>query len=368
MKKIISLFLVFVFMISLPGVSVFALTKPGNGSDQPNKKFESASFHVSTEGMVHPDELIEEGKKFAKKGLGNGRIDITGIPQTGLLNADGFDSSVILKEPPNLNKEVGEGDTVVWYYIVKEQNNWHVYGYVIPGGAEKPVMPEVPVTPPVIPEEPSTPEAPSAPAKETVNIRIDTAKKMAVRFEDGKVYYDGNIKTVEVGKEYVFQMCSVNWENGIYDDNGNGLAGSVVYTFKAVHVKEFNQLREEALKNPERYTVKGIDIIDNDAKTIIVNCDASDFHLETDVNNFFVAYRFHFAKGDYNKQTGIDRVVEAPKESLSVNLPVGSTVKCDAYKAFNEIDTENIFITRNNNQGKYDNVYLASVNDYTWNH
>ena len=128
------------------------------------------------------------------------------------------------------------------------------------------------------------------------------------------------------------------------------------------------KLKEEALKDPEIYTVKGIDIIDNDAKTIIVNCDASDFHLETDVNNFFVAYRFHFAKGDYNKQTGIENVVETPLESLSVNLPVGTTVKCDAYKAFKNIDAENIFITRNNNEGKYADVYLASVNDYTWNH
>lgn len=351
MKKLISFFLACVLMVGLFNVSVFALTEPGNGSDQPNKKFENAKFHLSTEGMVHPDEIIESGKKFAKN-ISSSKIDITGIPQTGLLNEDGFDSSVILKEPSNLNKYVKTGDTVVWYYIVKEQNNWHVYGYVIPG--EK--------------EEPEKPGEPSTPTKETVNLRIDTAKKMAVRFEDGKIYYDGNIKTVVVGKEYYFQMCSVNWGNGIYDDNGNGLAGSVVYTFKAVHRDEFNKLKEEALKDPERYTVKGIDIIDNDAKTIIVNCDASDFHLETDVNNFFVAYRFHFAKGDYNKQTGIENVVETPLESLSVNLPVGTTVKCDAYKAFKNIDAENIFITRNNNEGKYADVYLASVNDYTWNH
>ena len=336
-------------MIGLLNVSVSALTEPGNGSDQPNKKFENAKFHISTIGMVHPDELIGEGKKFAKN-ISSSKIDITGIPQTGMWNEDGFDSSVILKEPSNLNKYVKEGETVVWYYIVKEQNNWHVYGYIVPK------------------EETEVPEEPTVPAGETVNIRIDTAKKMAVRFEDGSIYYDGNIKTVEVGKEYAFHMCSVNWANGIYDENGNGIAGSVVYTFKAVHRDEFNKLREEALKNPERYTVKGIDIIDNDAKTIIVNCDASDFHLETDVNNFFVAYRFHFANGDYNKQTGIDDVVETPLESLSVNLPIGTTVKCDAYKAYEKIDTENIFITRNNNEGKYANVYLASVNDYTWNH
>ena len=215
---------------------------------------------------------------------------------------------------------------------------------------------------------PSEPVIPPSEDGEKVNIRIDTPKKMAVRFADGSVYYDGDMKNVEVGKEYTFQMCTVNWENGIYDEAGNGLAGSVVYTFKAVHRDEFNALREEALENPERYTVKGIDIIDNDAKTIIVNCDASDFHLETDVNNFFVAYRFHFAKGDYNKQTGIENVVNTPLESLSVNLPVGTTIKCDAYKAFEKIATENIFITGNNGKGEYAEAYLSSVNDYTWNY
>lgn len=223
----------------------------------------------------------------------------------------------------------------------------------------KKMTPEVP--------DPVEPD-PDVPVGEIVNVRIDVAKNMAVRFADGSVYYDGDMKDVEVGKEYNFQMCAVNWDNGIYDDDGNGLAGSVVYTFKAVHKDEFDELRAEALKNPERYTVKGIDIIDNEAKTIIVNCDASDFHLETDVNNFFVAYRFHFANGDYNKQTGIVNVVNTPLESLSVNLPIGTTVKCDAYKAYEEIATENIFITGNNGEGIYADAYFASVNDYTWNY
>ena len=74
------------------------------------------------------------------------------------------------------------------------------------------------------------------------------------------------------------------------------------------------------------------------------------------------------AKGDYNKQTGIENVVNTPLESLSVNLPVGTTIKCDAYKAFEIIATENIFITGNNGEGEYAEAYLSSVNDYTWNY
>ena len=203
---------------------------------------------------------------------------------------------------------------------------------------------------------------------ETVGIRIDVPRKMAVSFEDGTVYYGGEMKEVEVGKEYPFQMCAVNWDNGIYDENGNGICGTVVYRMKVVHNKEFLELKAAAAADPDRYTVKGIDIIDNEAKIIIVNCDASDSHLETDVNNFFVAYRFHFAKGDYNKKTGIENVINTPLESLSVNLPAGSTITCNAYDGDVMIDTENVFITVNSGEGIYDDVYLTSVNDYTWNH
>ncbi len=208
------------------------------------------------------------------------------------------------------------------------------------------------------------------------NVRIDTAEKMAVRFEDGSVYYDNDMKEMEYGVEYKFQLCAVNWETGTYDDNDNGLAGTVVYTAKLVDQDEFNRLREEALKNPERYTVKGIDIIDNDAKTIIVNGDAiadpgalpEDYalHLETDVNNFFMAYRFHFTGEDYDKQTGIVGVVNTPVESLSVNLPLGATITCDAYISFKQVGSADILITNNSGEGIYENTELTSVNDYTW--
>ena len=197
--------------------------------------------------------------------------------------------------------------------------------------------------------------------EDKTTIRIDAPRKMAVKFEDGSVYYGGEMKEVVFGQEYLFQMCTVNWDNGLYDGNGNGLCGTVVYRMKVVHLKEFNALKASIAGN-SRYTVKGIDIIDNEAKTIIINGDDSNAHLETDVNNFFMAYRFHFTKGDYNKQTGIVGVINTPLESLSVNLPLGATVTCDAYSNYGKIASANVFIENSN----YDNVYLTSVNDYTW--
>lgn len=201
---------------------------------------------------------------------------------------------------------------------------------------------------------------------ETVSIRIDVPKKMAVAFADGTVYYGGETKEVVFGQEYMFRMCAVNWDNGLYDENGNGLAGTVVYRMIVVHQNEFFEYVNTAAQDPDRYVVKGIDVIDNETKTIIVNGDAADTHLETDVNSFFTAYRFHFTSSDYNKKTGIENVINTPVESLSVNLPVGSTVACSAYNGDDLLGSENVFITRNSGEGIYDNVLLSSVNDYTW--
>ena len=231
-------------------------------------------------------------------------------------------------------------------------------GFELHVGTNNSFVPSVPVPTPTTDED----------TGETVSIRIDVPLKMAVLFEDGTVYYGSEMKDVIVDKEYAFQMCSVNWDNGIYDENGNGLRGTVVYRMIAVHQNKFNELAREAAQHPERYTVKGIDIIDNEAKKIIINCDATDTHLETDVNNFFVAYRFHFTSSDYNKKTGIEQVINTPLESLSVNLPLGSTITCNAYIGTEKIDTANVFITTNSGEGIYDNVLLTSVNDYTWNH
>ena len=201
---------------------------------------------------------------------------------------------------------------------------------------------------------------------EKATLRIDAPLKMAVAFEEGTVYYGGEMKEVIVGKEYAFQMCSVNWENGVYDENGNGITGTVVYRMIAVHQDEFNAIADKAKGDPERFTVKGIDVIDNKDKMIFVDIDAEDTHLETDVNNFFMAYRFHFVGGDYNKKTGIAQVINTPVESLSVNLPLGSTITCKAYKGDEEIDTADVLVVNNSGEGVYDNVELTSVNDFTW--
>ena len=224
---------------------------------------------------------------------------------------------------------------------------------------------------PADPEDPTDPEEPTDPAEvlpTAGNIRIDVPLKMAVVFADGTVYYGGEMKEVVFNQEYTFQMCSVNWDNGVYDENGNGLRGSVVYRMIVVHKDEFNRRAQEAKQDPDRYTVKGIDIIDNVGKIIIINGDAKDAHLETDVNNFFMAYRFHFTGQDYNKKTGIAGVINTPIESLSVNLPLGSTIACDAYVEGAKVDSANVFIEHNSGKGVYNDVELTSVNDYTWNH
>lgn len=211
-------------------------------------------------------------------------------------------------------------------------------------------------------EEPTAAEAEG----EKVSIRIDAPQKMAVAFADGTVFYGGEMKEVIVGQEYTFQMCSVNWDNGLFDDDGNGIRGTVVYRMIALHRDDFLERARAAKEDPERYTVKGIDIIDNVEKMIIVNCDAADTHLETDVNNFFMAYRFHFDNGEYNKKTGIEKVVNTPLESLSVNLPLGSTITCKAYAGDDMIDSADVFIAHNSGEGVYDDELLTSVNDYTW--
>lgn len=219
-----------------------------------------------------------------------------------------------------------------------------------------------------IPTVPASSQDETTPEKEDekVSIRIDAPLKMAVAFEDGSICYGGEMKEFVVGKEYLFQMCTVNWENGIFDDNENGIRGTVVYRMIAVHQNEFNTLAKAAKENPERYTVKGIDIIDNVEKKIIVNCDAKDTHLETDVNNFFVAYRFHFTGSNYNKKTGIDKVINDPIESLSVNLPAGSTITCNAFINGEKVNSADVFITTNSGEGIYADEHLTSVNDFTW--
>ena len=239
-------------------------------------------------------------------------------------------------------------------------------GFELHVGYNNSFVPTIPTPTPTPAEDPTEGTEPAEEQGDKVSIRIDAPLKMAVAFEDGSVYYGGEMKEIVVGKEYLFQMCAVNWDNGVFDGENNGIRGSVVYRMIAVHQKEFNELAKAAMEDPERYTVKGIDIIDNVEKKIIVNCDAKDTHLETDVNNFFMAYRFHFQGQDYNKKTGIEKVINQPRESLSVNLPLGSTITCNAYFGDEFVGTANVLITNNSGEGVYDDVYLTSVNDYTW--
>ncbi|WP_407386090.1 hypothetical protein [Ruminococcus sp.] len=241
------------------------------------------------------------------------------------------------------------------------------YSHFVSGTGAAAADEEPAVEPAADPTEPVA-EPTEAPAVEgeKVQIRIDVPQKMAVAFEDGTVYYGGEMKEVVYNHEYAFQMCSVNWENGLFDDAENGIRGTVVYRMEVVHRNEFKELAAAAKEDPERYTVKGIDIIDNVAKKIIIDGDATDTHLETDVNNFFMAYRFHFEGQDYNHKTGIDKVVNKPLESLSVNLPLGSTITCKAFVGDEQIDSADVFVANNSGEGVYDDEFLTSVNDFTW--
>ena len=262
---------------------------------------------------------------------------------------------------PNTNL-VGKGGDVCGTVILNSLDASN--GFEIHNGNNDSFIPVIPGTVPM----PDHNEPTVSENDEKVGIRIDAPRKMAVAFADGSVYYGGEMKDIVVGQEYPFQMCTVNWNNGIYDENGNGLKGTVVYRMIAVHRDDFNERVRTAKENSDRYIVKGIDIIDKESKTIIVNCDSVDAHLETDVNSFFVAYRFHFEHGDYNKKTGIKDVIDTPIESLSVNLPVGSTVTCNAYVNGEIVQTDDVFITVNSGEGIYEDEYLTSVNDYFWNY
>lgn len=188
-------------------------------------------------------------------------------------------------------------------------------------------------------------------------LKIVTPLAMAVRFEDGEVYYNNDSIEVEYNQPYHFQMCCVDWstrvekkihkpyevftpEHGIYSDEGIGLAGSVVYTVI---------VSDTATKQA----------YDENSKTFII--PKGDKVLRTDTNKCFMAYRFWFQGNQYNKQTGIDNVVyddgvehintledfqyHKPLESLSVNLPLGSTITAKAYKNYEYVGQADIFIT-----------------------
>lgn len=169
-------------------------------------------------------------------------------------------------------------------------------------------------------------------------VKIVTPKKMSVRFEDGKIYKNGDSLILAIGKKYKFQMCSNDWDTDTYADNGHGIAGTVVYTVKVSN------------SNTERK-------YDEASKTFVL--PKSDPVLRTDVNKCFMAYQFHF-KTDYNKQTGIANVVNTPLESLSVNLPLGSTISADAYVAKKFVKTDKVFIENDSDHAN------RSYKAYNW--
>ena len=203
-----------------------------------------------------------------------------------------------------------------------------------------------------------TPTPTPEPVAQKGNLKIVAPLAMALRFEDGNVYYSGDSVEVELNKEYKFQMCTVDWttrsvngekkihkpyetfypaesawvhtNHGIYADDTAGLCGSVVYRFILLPNTGKNSF-DEATKTFTLY--KG------------------NYTLRTDNNKCFMAYRFYYDENyDGNAvnsmegrvTTGIDRVLydngsdhvntledfryTKPLASLSINLPLGATV------------------------------------------
>lgn len=181
---------------------------------------------------------------------------------------------------------------------------------------------------------------PDVPVGEMIAVSVVTPKKMSIRLEDGTILKTGDTFTVAIGQTVRFQMCSNNWDNDTYDDNGNGIAGTVVYSFRIA----------------DNYWERSYD-----AEAHAFVSPKGDPVLRTDTNKCFMAYRYYFTKGDYNKQTGIKQVVNTPLEALSVNLPLGSTITSDAYKSYKWLDTANVFIETAADKS-------VSYTDYYWNY
>ena len=207
------------------------------------------------------------------------------------------------------------------------------------------------------------PEPTPEPVAPKGNLKIVAPLAMALRFEDGSVYYSGDSVEVELNKEYKFQMCTVDWttrsvngekkihkpyetfypedtawihtNHGVYSDDNVGLRGSVVY-------------RVTLLPEAGRNTY--------DAENKAFTLHKGDYTLRTDNNKCFMAYRFYYDENyDGNAvesmegrvTTGIDHVLydigsdhtntlddfryTKPLASLSINLPLGATVTAKEY-------------------------------------
>ena len=175
-------------------------------------------------------------------------------------------------------------------------------------------------------------------SKNNISVKVVTPRKMSIRLEDGRVLKSGDNFDLKAGEQIRFQMCSNNWDNDTFDDNGNGLCGTVVYTFKV----------------SDSYTERSYD-----AASHTFTAPKGDPVLRTDVNKCFMAYRFGNVGGNYDKQTGIKNVVNTPLESLSVNLPLGSTVTADGYKSMKYIKSASVFV-----ESAADST--LSYSDYKW--
>ena len=161
------------------------------------------------------------------------------------------------------------------------------------------------------------------PSGKTVTVSVVTPKRMSIRLLDGTVLKNGDSFQAKIGEAVYFAMCSNNWNNDTYDDHGNGVMGTVVYSVTVA----------------DSYTERSYDA---DSHAFVI--PKGDLTLRTDTNRCFMAYRFYFEKAQYNKQTGIKQVVDPALESLSVNLPLGSTITADAYIAQVWQTSANVFI------------------------
>ncbi len=390
MKKIVATVLLVMFIVSMFPVSAFAASS----------KTVNASFYLLNSGLPVPVGTASQPKSNYSA-AGSGKITVTD-GYTGEYNEEGVSNIV---SAPEVSLESGQ--SVVWYVTKQESEGWHVDGVIIPfysflydgngatsGSTTDPQH--------YFKKDTATVKASSftyegheftgwntkadgsgkaykegdtivvkdlgfpkginiftlyaqwkSTGKEddkkddkkddedddskSIELGIVTPKKMSVRFEDGSVYKTGDTLNLEIGKEYKFQMCSNDWDTDTYTDYGYGIAGTVVYT-----VKVSNSYTERSY--------------DEATKTFVL--PKGDPVLRTDVNKCFMAYRFHFNE-DYDKQTGILKVVNTPTESLSVNLPLGSTIITDAYNSFKYVKTAFVFIEQAEDK-------TISYTDYNW--
>lgn len=386
MKKIVSALLAIAMVLSICAINVFA--------ESVESQEVEAKFYLLNKGLNIPTGTAQEPKKNYSA-AGTGKVIINDDTKNGYYNNSGVDAYVV--SAPEL--ELEDGQSVIWYVIKKEPDGWHVDGIIVPfvsfvydsngegvtgsttdaahyyEGDTATVMQNSFVRSgyeftgwntkadgtgtsyaagdkvdfsslssdgsislvTLYAQWKATGLKHDDVGKNEKEVKIVCPKKMSVRFEDGTICSTGDKVVLEIGKEYKFQMCSNNWDNDKYTDDGDGICGTVVYT-----VKLSNSFDERSY--------------DADTKTFVI--PKGDPVLRTDVNKCFMAYRYHF-KTDYNKQTGIEKVVNTPIESLSVNLPLGSTIKSDAYINFKYVGSDDVFIE--NNEDK-----TISYTDYMW--